>query len=119
MSSWVTKFAVRSSSVWLTSTLGKSLPASDSDRVCPRRVSVQQVEYRAISERIAYENPRVVSFSQYLLRDSDPSAPGEYGGFESGLRFADGKPKPSLPAFRLPLAVRRIGSKAWGRRIPA
>ena len=78
----------------------------------------KQVEYRAIAERIAYDTPRVVSFSQYLLRDSDPGppGPGQYGGFESGLRFADGKPKPSLPAFRLPLAVRRTGSKAsvWG-----
>ena len=76
----------------------------------------KQVEYRAIAERIAYDNPRVVSFSQYLLRDSDPTGPKEYGGFESGLRFADGKPKPSLPAFRLPLAVRRVGSKVsiWG-----
>jgi hypothetical protein len=81
----------------------------------------KQVEYRAISERIAYENPRVASFSQYLLRDSDPTGPKEYGGFESGLRFADGKPKPSLPAFRLPLAVSRKGSRAtvWGLVRPA
>ena len=35
-----------------------------------RGVSLQrQSEYRAISERIAYDNPRVVAFSQYLLRD--------------------------------------------------
>lgn len=76
----------------------------------------KQVEYRAISERIAYDNPRVVAFSQYLLRDSDPTGPKQYGGFESGLRFANGRPKPSLPAFRLPLAVRRRGSKVsiWG-----
>jgi hypothetical protein len=81
----------------------------------------KQVEYRAIAERIAYDNPRVASFSQYLLRDSDPTGPKEYGGFESGLRFADGRPKPSLPAFRLPLAVKRIGSKAsvWGLVRPA
>ena len=81
----------------------------------------KQVEYRAISERIAFDNPRVVSFSQYLLRDSDPTGPNDYGGFESGLRFADGKPKPSLPAFRLPLAVRRTGSTAsiWGLVRPA
>ncbi len=81
----------------------------------------KQVEYRAISERIAYDNPRVASFSQYLLRDSDRDASGEYSGFESGLRFADGKPKPSLPAFRLPLAVRHVGSKAsvWGLVRPA
>ena len=85
-------------------------------------VSLQkQVEYRAISERIAWSNPRVVAFSQYLLRDSDPTGPKQYGGFESGLRFADGRPKPSLPAFRLPLAVKRTGSKVsiWGLVRPA
>lgn len=82
---------------------------------------VKQVEYRAIAERIAYDNPRVASFSQYLLTDSDPTGPKQYGGFESGLRFADGKPKPSLPAFRLPIAVERHGSKAsvWGLVRPA
>lgn len=81
----------------------------------------KQVEYRAISERIAYANPRVVAFSQYLLRDSDPSRPKVYGGFESGLRFADGRAKPSLNAFRLPLAVQRTGTKAsvWGLVRPA
>ena len=81
----------------------------------------KQVEYRAASERIAWSNPRVVSFSQYLLRDSDPTGPKQYGGFESGLRFADGREKPSLRAFRLPLAVKRIGSKVsiWGLVRPA
>jgi hypothetical protein len=81
----------------------------------------KQVEYRAISEKIAYDNPRVASFSQYLLRDSDPTGPKQYDGFESGLRFADGRPKPSLPGFRLPLAVTRRGSKAtvWGLVRPA
>jgi hypothetical protein len=81
----------------------------------------KQVEYRAIAERIAYDNRRVVAFSQYLLRDSDPTGPKQYGGFESGLRFANGRPKPSLPAFRLPLAVQRKGAKVsgWGLVRPA
>jgi hypothetical protein len=81
----------------------------------------KQVEYRAIAERIAYDNSRVTAFSQYLLRDSDPTGPKQYGGFESGLRFANGQPKPSLPAFRLPLAVRRNGSRVsiWGLVRPA
>jgi len=81
----------------------------------------KQVEYRAIAERIAYDNPRVAAFSQYLLRDSDPTGSKQYGGFESGLRFADGKPKPSLPAFRLPLAVRRTSAarvSIWGHVRP-
>lgn len=81
-----------------------------------------QVKFRAIAERIAYENPRVVAFSQYLLTDSDPTGPKQYGGFESGLRFANGKPKPSLRAFPLPLAVQRVGAKRvsiWGLVRPA
>jgi hypothetical protein len=81
----------------------------------------RQPEFDAISERIARSNPRVASFSQYLLRDDVPTGPEQYGGFESGLRFADGKAKPSLNAWRLPLAVRREGSRAsiWGRVRPA
>ncbi|MDX6688668.1 MAG: hypothetical protein QOG15_125 [Solirubrobacteraceae bacterium] len=81
-----------------------------------------QVKFRAIAERIAYDSPRVVAFSQYLLTDSDPTGPKQYGGFESGLRFADGKPKPSLGAFPLPLAVQRVGAKGvsiWGLVRPA
>ena len=76
-----------------------------------------QNEYRAISERMAYYNPRVVAFSQYLLRDDLPNAPsGKYGGFESGLRTSDGKAKPALAGFRLPLAAKRSGGKVslWG-----
>ena len=81
----------------------------------------QQPEFYAISERIARANPRVVSFSQYLLRDDPPTGRGEYGGFESGLRFADGRAKPALAGFRLPLAVRRRGGRVsiWGRVRPA
>ena len=81
----------------------------------------KQVEYRAVAERIAWNNPRVAAFSQYLLRDSDPTGPKQYGGFESGLRFADGRLKPALAAFRLPLAVQRKGTKVsiWGLVRPA
>ena len=86
-----------------------------------RGVSLQrQSEYRAISERIAYDNPRVVAFSQYLLRDDLPK-PGvpllaRYPGFETGLFTYKGKHKPAFDGFRLPLAVKRSGSKVslWG-----
>jgi hypothetical protein len=91
-----------------------------------RGVSLQrQSEYRATSERIAYDNPRVVAFSQYLLRDDQPKAgvPAlqRYPGFETGLFTAAGKHKPSYDGFRLPLAVRRTGSKVslWGLVRPA
>jgi hypothetical protein len=81
----------------------------------------QQVQYRAISERTAWNNPRVVAFSQYLLTDSEATGKNQFAGFESGLRFANGKPKPSLAGFRLPLAVKRTGSKVsiWGLVRPA
>lgn len=88
-------------------------------------VSLQrQAEYRSLSERIAYDNPRVASFSQYLLRDDRPRrgpAISRYSGFESGLRTAGGKAKPSLNGFRLPLSATRRGSKVslWGLVRPA
>ena len=91
-----------------------------------RGVSLQrQSEYRAISERIAYDNPRVVAFSQYLLRDDLPKAGvpllARYPGFETGLFTYKGKHKPAYDGFRLPLAVRRSGSKVslWGLVRPA
>ena len=91
-----------------------------------RGVSLQrQSEYRAISERIAYDNPRVVAFSQYLLRDDLPK-PGvpllaRYPGFETGLFTYKGKHKPAFDGFRLPLAAKRSGSKVslWGLARPA
>jgi hypothetical protein len=91
-----------------------------------RGVSLQrQSEYRSISERIAYDNPRVAAFSQYLLRDDLPRAGApaieRYPGFETGLFTASGKHKPSYDGFRLPLAVRRGPSKVslWGLVRPA
>jgi hypothetical protein len=89
-------------------------------------VSLQrQAEYRSIAERIAYDNPRVRAFSQYLLRDDRPIAHASrlarYGGFESGLRTSGGKAKPALAGFRLPLAGFRRGSRVslWGLVRPA
>jgi hypothetical protein len=104
---WLTEFGIQSKPDPL---LGVSL--------------ARQAEYQAISERIAYNNPRVVTFSQYLLRDDLPrSGPrlARYGGFESGLMTSSGKPKPSLSSFRLPLAAKRHGSRAslWGLIRPA
>jgi hypothetical protein len=82
-----------------------------------------QAAYLSIAELFAYADERNRSFAQYLLFDDPPGrVPGaEYGGFESGLRFADGSPKPALDAFRLPLVVRRDGDEVdiWGLVRPA
>ena len=77
----------------------------------------KQAAYLAISEHVAYVNPRVVAFSQYLMSDDPPRPDGyRYSGFESGLRSADGKPKPAYEGFRLPLAVEIYGGSdvLWG-----
>jgi len=84
----------------------------------------RQAEYLAISERIAYANPRVAAFSQYLLRDDQPrkgSRLERYSGFETGLRTSSGRKKPAYRGFILPLAVKQYGSSdvLWGRVRPA
>lgn len=82
-----------------------------------------QADYLSIAERLAYADPRIRSYAQYLMRDDPPDrAPGvRFGGFESGLRFFDGHRKPSLASFRLPLVVRREGEQVsiWGLVRPA
>ncbi|MEA2123658.1 MAG: hypothetical protein QOI80_440 [Solirubrobacteraceae bacterium] len=83
----------------------------------------RQAEYRAISEKIAYDNPRVAAISQYLMRDDlARSGSDKYGGFESGLRYANGKKKKAYEAFRLPVvadhATKRT-TRLWGRVRPA
>jgi hypothetical protein len=92
----------------------------------PDRISgvsyAAQAAYRAISEHIAYVNPRVALFSQYLLKDDRPRRTGyKYGGFETGLRRSDGTKKPSYESFRLPLAAEAYGSRdvLWGFVRPA
>jgi hypothetical protein len=77
----------------------------------------KQAAYLAVAEHMAYVNPRVAAFSQYLLSDDPPRADGyRYGGFESGLRSSDGKAKPAYEGFRLPLAVEIYGGSdvLWG-----
>jgi len=75
----------------------------------------RQAEYDAIAERIAWSNPRVASFSQYLLRDDHPRH-GRVVGSQTGLETYRGRPKPSYDGFRLPLTVTRFsgGVLLWG-----
>jgi hypothetical protein len=78
----------------------------------------QQAEYDAIAEHIAYSNPRVAAFSQYLLQD-DPVG-GSFAstdvGFQTGLEYVSGKRKPLYYGFPVPLAVtkRGHGFSLWG-----
>jgi hypothetical protein len=79
----------------------------------------QQAEDAAISERLAWENPDVVSFSQYLLRDEQSH--GRYVGYRTGIETPSGARKPSYYGFALPLTVTRdsAGFSLWGLVRPA
>jgi len=75
----------------------------------------KQAEYQAIAEHIAYANPRVASFSQYLLRDDTPKG-RSHVAFQTGLEYASGKAKPLFSSFPVPLTVTRRGGgfALWG-----
>ena len=87
----------------------------------------EQATYLGIAERISYNNRAVASYSQYLLQDEPArrggSALTRFSGFESGLKLANGRNKPSYDAYRLPLAVDRRGRSGsvsiWGFVRPA
>jgi hypothetical protein len=84
--------------------------------------AAQQAEFDAIAEKIAWSNPRVAAFSQYLLVD-DPlggkpgsSVRGGTIGFQTGLEYLGGKPKPLYFAWPVPLTVTKTGHgySLWG-----
>jgi hypothetical protein len=74
-------------------------------------------------EEYAYRYWRLKSHSQYLLYDdrarSGPLAV-KWSGFQTGLRFASGRAKPSFNAYRFPIVVKRRarGVSIWGRVRP-
>jgi hypothetical protein len=68
------------------------------------------------SDFIAWHDPRVRAVAQYEMRDE-----ASLSAFQTGLRFNDGRLKPSWAAYRLPLWVARRGSTllVWGQLRPA
>lgn len=77
-------------------------------------------------EELSYRYPRLRSYSQYLMYDDPPRPEGTderaiWSGFQTGLRFTDGRRKPAWAAFRLPIVVhtRGVGRvSVWGRVRP-
>jgi len=85
-----------------------------------------QALYLNWAEYLSWRNPRIRSFSQYLLTDPNPTVGvPEFGGFASGLLFFGGRPKPSYDAWRLPIFLPRTSAHAgqrlwvWGCVRPA
>jgi hypothetical protein len=82
----------------------------------PKGTTLQrQARFINEAEYLAWRNPRMRSFSQYLLVDEQP-----VWAFQSGLRFQDGKPKPALQAYQLPIHVGHGKGRTtiWGRIPP-
>ncbi len=83
----------------------------------------RQAELLNTMEQYSYRYSRLKSYSQYLLFD-DVSRSGSsalrWAGFQTGLRFASGKAKPSFGAYKLPLVVKKRGGSVsiWGRVRP-
>jgi hypothetical protein len=87
-----------------------------SDPPDPVQTPIKKVpEYLGQAEWIAFKNSRVSAWSQYPFTD-DPvakSGPNRHAGFQSGIRFENGREKTGVyHAFRFPFYVRRLsGSK--------
>jgi hypothetical protein len=81
-----------------------------------------QAAYLDQAEYIAWRNPAVQALSQFLLVDGGPPVGLT---FQSGLEWVDGRPKPAMQAYRLPIWLPqrsgRKGStiKVWGLVRPA
>ena len=67
---------------------------------------------------LAWRSPRVKLLTQYLWRDEPRSGDGSYGGWQSGLRYARGRAKPSLAHFDTPFALDAARGRLWGQVRP-
>jgi len=79
----------------------------------------KQAEYDAIAEHMAYNNPRVAAFSQYLFKDDPLSGRltvSGFVGFQTGLEYISSARKPLYYGFPVPLTVtkRGHGFSLWG-----
>jgi Cellulase (glycosyl hydrolase family 5) len=70
----------------------------------------RQAKWLNQSDWIAWRNSRIRSVAQYEMRDERST-----GAFQTGLRFLNGKAKPALAAYRLPIWVIPSGhsTKVW------
>lgn len=77
------------------------------------------------SEYITWRYPRLLSYDQYLLDDPSPTPGIPYRAFASGLLTYNGKPKPTLAAFRVPIWMPKTSAakgsplEVWGCVRPA
>jgi hypothetical protein len=77
----------------------------------------RQGQYLNMVDYLAYTHRWIKSVSQFQLEDDTGL---KTGTFQTGLMFGDGKPKPSLGAYRTPIFVVTSGKKTivWGQARP-
>jgi hypothetical protein len=82
----------------------------------------QQNRYLQQAAYIAWRAKRVRSLSFYQWDDEPVIHRGggtrAYSGWQSGLRFVNGKPKPALSTFAAPFVIDRASRRAWGQVRP-
>lgn len=78
-----------------------------------------QSSYMQQGAFIAWRNSRVKNITQYVWVDEASRAGGQ--GWQSGLYFSDGRPKPSLASFPVPFWAQKVGKgnvQLWGQVRP-
>ena len=73
----------------------------------------QHAAWLVAAEHLTWSDPRIAAHAQFLLQDDEPRTafgsgdPRHWATYQSGLKFADGAPKPAYEAYRLPLYAPR------------
>ena len=82
--------------------------------ITPARQSawLQQAAY------LAWRDGRVRNLTQYVWQDEPVSRDGSYSGWQSGMRFADGRAKPALAHFAMPFFLDAPRDRLWGQVRP-
>jgi hypothetical protein len=78
----------------------------------------KQAEYSNLADLLSWANPRVLTQTQFLLRDvkplKDPNERRRWFTYQSGLFFADGRPKPAAAAYSFPFVAQAAGREVEG-----
>ena len=78
----------------------------------------KQDAYLQRAAYVAWQTGRVRLFTQYLWRDEPRAKDGAFSGWQSGLRYAGGRAKPSLAHFDTPFVIDARRSRLWGQIRP-
>jgi hypothetical protein len=76
-----------------------------------------QAAYLHRAAYLAWRHPRIRLFTQYLWRD-EPRSGRSFAGWQSGVRYAGGRAKPSLARFDTPFALDAGRGRLWGQVRP-